>query len=155
MKILLAVDGSTCSEAAVIEVARRPWPAGSEVRILSAAELPVHLIAGGEVLPPRTAEDLEQAARAQAETAIAGALAKFREHASQGLPVTTAVVVDSARDAILDQAEVWDADLIVVGAHGYRGYRRSLLGSVSQTIATQAKCSVEIVRARREDKSDD
>jgi nucleotide-binding universal stress UspA family protein len=44
--------------------------------------------------------------------------------------------------------------LIVVGSHGYRGYKRFLLGSVSQAIATQAKCSVEIVRARRGDDDD-
>jgi len=64
VKIFLAVDGSECSEAAVIEVARRPWPAGSESRIFSAAELPEHLMAGGEELPPRFAEDLEQTASA-------------------------------------------------------------------------------------------
>ena len=31
MKILLAVDGSECSDAAVEEVTARPWPDGSEV----------------------------------------------------------------------------------------------------------------------------
>ena len=41
------------------------------------------------------------------------------------------------------------ADLIVVGSHGYRGYKRFLLGSVSQAVAAQAKCSVEIVRQPR------
>ncbi|MEP7341705.1 MAG: universal stress protein [Acidobacteriota bacterium] len=154
MKILLAVDGSECSDAAVTEIARRPWPGGSEVRIFSAAELPVRLMASGDVLPPSVAEDLEQAARAQAESAVAHALAIFREPAGQEMSVTTAVVVDSARDAILDEADVWSADLIVVGSHGYRGYKRFLLGSVSQAIATQAKCSVEIVRARRADDDD-
>jgi len=154
MKILLAVDGSECSDAAVTEIARRPWPAGSEVRIFSAAELPTRLMASGDVLPPRVAEDLEQAGRVQAEAAIAQALAMFRKQAGQELSVTTAVAVDSARDAILDEAERWDADLIVVGSHGYRGYKRFLLGSVSQAIATQAKCSVEIVRARRAEDDD-
>ena len=38
MKILLAVDGSPCSEAAVMEVARRAWPEGSEVRAISVVE---------------------------------------------------------------------------------------------------------------------
>jgi nucleotide-binding universal stress UspA family protein len=37
-------------------------------------------------------------------------------------------------------------DLIVVVSHGYRGYKRFLLGSASQAVAAQAKCSVEIVR---------
>ena len=130
MKILLAVDGSPCSDVAVTETARRPWPSGSEVRILSAAELPVRLMASGEVLPPRVAQDLEEAARAQSEAAVAQALEVFRKQA-QELPATTSVIVDSARDAILDEAERWGANLIVVGSHGYRGYKRFLLGSVS------------------------
>ena len=40
MKILLAVDGSPCSDAAVEEIARRPWPEGSSVKVLTAYELP-------------------------------------------------------------------------------------------------------------------
>ena len=154
MKILLAVDGSSCSEEAVMEIARRPWPTGSEVRIFSVAELPARLMATGDVVSPRLVEDLEQVARAQAGAAIVQALAIFREHAGQELSVTTAVVVDTARDAILDEAERWGANLIVVGSHGYRGYRRFLLGSVSQAVATQAKCSVEIVRTERRDDND-
>ena len=38
MKILLAIDGSTCSDLAVNEIARRPWPKGSVVRVLSVVE---------------------------------------------------------------------------------------------------------------------
>ena len=39
MRILLAVDGSPCSEAAVDEVVTRPWPSNSEFRIVSAFEV--------------------------------------------------------------------------------------------------------------------
>jgi hypothetical protein len=35
MKILLAIDGSPYSDAAVAEVGQRPWPAGSEVRVIT------------------------------------------------------------------------------------------------------------------------
>src|SRR5688572_4697821 len=35
MKVLVAIDGSAHSEAAVAEVARRPWQAGTEVEILT------------------------------------------------------------------------------------------------------------------------
>jgi hypothetical protein len=41
MKILLAIDGSPCSDAAVEEVARRPWPEGSLVKVLTALETPM------------------------------------------------------------------------------------------------------------------
>ena len=50
------------------------------------------------------------------------------------------------RVVILDEAESWGADLIVVGSNGYRAWERFLLGSVSQSIVSHAKCSVEVVR---------
>jgi len=50
------------------------------------------------------------------------------------------------RVVILDEAESWGADLIVVGSHGYRAWERFLLGSVSQSIVSHAECSVEVVR---------
>ena len=40
MKILLAVDGSSYSDAAVEEVASRPWPERTSVKVLTAYELP-------------------------------------------------------------------------------------------------------------------
>ena len=69
----------------------------------------------------------------------------------QFLPISSTVVVDSPKDAIVEEAERWGADLIVVGSHGYRGPERALLGSVSQSVATQARCSVEIARRRQVD----
>jgi nucleotide-binding universal stress UspA family protein len=49
-------------------------------------------------------------------------------------------------DRILEEAERWQADLIVVGSHGFGPVKRRLLGSVSQAIALHAHYSVEIVR---------
>lgn len=53
----------------------------------------------------------------------------------------------SPKRVILEEAERWGADLIMVGSHGYGFWNRLLLGSVSQAITTHANCSVEIVRA--------
>jgi nucleotide-binding universal stress UspA family protein len=64
------------------------------------------------------------------------------------LKVITETKDGRAKDVILDEAETWGADLIVVGSHGYHGLRRFLLGSVSQAVAAHAPCSVEIVRRR-------
>jgi nucleotide-binding universal stress UspA family protein len=145
MKILLAVDGSQCSDAAVAEVARRPWPAGSEVRIISVAEWPA-LPALQDSLPLHLKEDLEKSSLRHAEGIAERAIAALCENESQDLPISKAITIDSPKDAIIEEAEAWGADLIVVGSHGYRGYKRFLLGSVSQAVAAQAKCSVEIVR---------
>jgi nucleotide-binding universal stress UspA family protein len=73
-----------------------------------------------------------------------------RIHKTQGdrLRVSTEIVRGHPKHAIIDEAEAWDADLIVVGSHGYRGLTKLWLGSVSQAVASHAKCSVEIVRSR-------
>jgi nucleotide-binding universal stress UspA family protein len=152
MKILLAVDGSECSDVVIEEVAKRPWPAGSTIRIISVAEtLPLEVLS----LQPRYREDVERAVRHRAETIVERAIARLRDSDLRFLPISSTVVVDSPKDAIVEDAERWGADLIVVGSHGYRGPERALLGSVSQVVATQAKCSVEIARRRRADEDKD
>jgi nucleotide-binding universal stress UspA family protein len=142
MKILIAIDGSECGDVAV---EGRPWPAGSSVRISSVAEaLPIEALS----LPPRNREDLERAARRRAETIVERATAKLRDSDARIFPISSTVVIDSPKDAIIEEAERWGAELIVVGSHGYRGPECALLGSVSHAVATQAKCSVEIARNR-------
>jgi nucleotide-binding universal stress UspA family protein len=145
MKILLAVDGSPCSDAAVKEVARRPWPAGSEVRVISVAQFSGPM-SEPEVLPPRIYDEMKKDAYRLVSNIIERAVATLRARQDQRLQITTKAILDSPKDAIIEEAESWKADLIVVGAHGYRGYERLRLGSVSQAVAAQARCSVEIVR---------
>ncbi|MFZ4987001.1 MAG: universal stress protein [Blastocatellia bacterium] len=148
MKILLAVDGSKCSDAAIMEVARQPWPAGSEVRIISAAEVPFVPSTEFGTLPQQYYEELAGVAREQAAAIVEKAVATLRRSQVTELPVDSLVVHEAPREAIIDEANRWGADLIVVGSHGYRGYRRFLLGSVSQSVAVHASCSVMIVRER-------
>jgi nucleotide-binding universal stress UspA family protein len=59
---------------------------------------------------------------------------------------TVAVSFDIPKQLILKEAEDWGANLIVVGSHGLRGLTRLLLGSVSETVAAHAPCSVEVIR---------
>jgi nucleotide-binding universal stress UspA family protein len=58
------------------------------------------------------------------------------------------VIDGSPKQVIVEQAEQWGADLIVMGCHGFGPVKRFLLGSVSQAVAVHAPCSVEIVRLR-------
>lgn len=136
MKILLATDGSPCSDAVVKEFCARPWPAGSEVRVLSAAYITVPLEAGIAVqVRLQAAQAVERAAKA-----IRAAL--------PGMRVETKVCDGTPRYVILDEADEWGADLILVGSQGLGALDRFLLGSVSHSVALHAHCSVEIVRRR-------
>ena len=147
MKILLATDGSDFSKAAVDAVAERPWPQGSEVRVISAIEFPYTPMTETWALPDSYFKDLETAGAEQAETAVKRAAERLKSARGEFV-ITTEVANGSAKDVILDEAEKWGADLIVLGSHGYKGWRRFLLGSVSHAVATHARCSVEIVRRR-------
>jgi len=53
---------------------------------------------------------------------------------------------DTPSRAILAAADSWEADLIVMGSHGRRGFDRIVLGSVSESVAMHARCSVEVIR---------
>ena len=147
MKILLAVDGSECSNAAVASVASRPWPEGAEVRVLSALELPFVPTPETWALPDSYYAQLEEAAKDAAETAVNNAVSALE---AKGLKTTTNVKTGQAKSVIVEEAETWGADLVVLGSHGYSGWQRFWLGSVSNAVASQAHCSVEIVRQRKE-----
>ncbi len=84
----------------------------------------------------------------QARAAVERAAATLRGGENGGLQVSTEVLTGSPKSTIVEEAEAWGADLIVVGSHGYRTWERMLLGSVSQAVAAHAECSVEIVRCK-------
>jgi nucleotide-binding universal stress UspA family protein len=150
MRILLAVDGSEPSDVAVEEIANRPWPAGSEVRVISAVHLPFTPTPETWALPESYYSTVEKIAREQAESAINNAIAKLREsNEAREIPLTLSeeVIVGHAEEVIINEAKRWNADLIALGSHGYSGFERFLLGSVSHAVASHAPCSVEIVRA--------
>ena len=148
MKILLAVDGSDYSDAAVDSVAERPWPKGSIVKIISAIELPFLSASEPWTMPDNYYTQTEQTAKEQAEDAVKKARHRLEAGSEGPLEIIGDVQAGRAEDVVISQAEHWGADLIVLGSHGYRGFTRFLLGSVSHAVAAHAPCSIEIVRRR-------
>jgi len=150
MKVLLAVDHSEYSAEAIKEVAKRPWPPKTIVRVISVVE-PV---------PPPAAElwydasgSLERVQQEMTKRAT-GLTEKTSESLKRkGLKIETAVSEGDARSVIVDEARKWSADLIVLGSHGYTGMKRLLLGSVASSVVSHAPCSVEIVRRKQKKKS--
>jgi nucleotide-binding universal stress UspA family protein len=148
MKLLLATDASECSLAAVRSVATRPWPEGTEVRVLSAVEYHLPFLQATlepSFINPSSMEKLRGEAMQRAQDAIRAAEEAV---AAAGLKTSEAlsVLIESPAQAILDEAKRWSADLIVVGSHGHRGLNRFLLGSISEAVAMHAECSVELIR---------
>ena len=146
MKLLLAVDGSESGLAVVEETARTPWPEGSKVRIVSVAETP----SPTEQSPASSNGSFAEWERASEERCLENAtraLARFGEIAGAQTEVSAKILKGDPSSALLDEAEHWGADLIIVGSHDYNVFERLWLGSVSRDVMSNAKCSVEIARS--------
>ena len=144
MKILLATDGSEFSLAAARSVAKRPWPEGSVIKVISVAEVIVPAIEPGYV-DATLMDSLREEAMRHSRDAV---LAAEKTIGEAGLKVSGIVLTGLAKGAIVDEAKEWGADLIVVGSHGLRGISRLLIGSVAEAVAMHAHCSVEVIRQR-------
>jgi nucleotide-binding universal stress UspA family protein len=140
MKILLAIDDSEYSRAAVEAVADRTLR--KEVRVLHVLT-PVKQVMGEMAAEIGDTSALEQAELTQGKALVEEAAERLR---AAHLNVSTAVEEGDPKSKILDHAEQWHADVIVLGSHGRKGIDRFLLGSVSDAVARHAPCSVEIVR---------
>jgi nucleotide-binding universal stress UspA family protein len=144
MKILLATDGSDYSLAAARSIAERPWPLGTEIKILSVVGNAVPAVelwvAAGEVI--RSVRDAKM--RLARETVAAAE----RIINQTTLKTAAEVLEGNPKRQIKEEAKLWGADLVVVGSHGRRGFTRALLGSVSEAVAMHAPCSVELIRDR-------
>lgn len=137
MRILIGVDNSTYSQDAAESIARRCWGPGTEVKIVS-------------VVDRHFEHDFGEAGQSEnyyntARQAIERAIAVLRSSQNQ-FELMGDIIEGSPKQVLVEEAEAWKADMIVVGSHGRRGLDRFLLGSVSQAVALHARCSVEIVR---------
>ncbi|MBO0340658.1 MULTISPECIES: universal stress protein [Flagellimonas] len=152
MKIVLAIDGSKFSRAAINELAAMRLLGGTEVCILSVFENPLLTAPGAATLGSPLGNYYEEAvsnARKSAETIVKNA-AKSVKDKNPEISITTEVIHGLPKSAILEKSENFGADLIVVGSQGHGAFSRFLLGSVSQSIAMHASCSVLIVRKKSE-----
>jgi nucleotide-binding universal stress UspA family protein len=149
MKILLAIDGSDCSQAATQAVIAQFPRQGTEVRVLNADDWPNGLPTSLAFADGPTAAfdvlELRDRRHRQAEDLVSHAAQQL---SAAGFQTSTAVCEGDARHVILDVAAEWRPDLIVLGSHGRTGLDRFLLGSVSASVVRHAPCSVEVVRAK-------
>ena len=124
-RIILGLDGFAGSERAIKQVLKRGWPKGTELRIIG--------IDNGTSLLKTAA--MMSASNEPIELADAPALKVFAE-IKKGDPAS--ILIDEARD--------WKAHCIFVDAGGFSSTSNGSGNTVSTRLATNADCSVEIVR---------
>ncbi len=143
IRILIGVDNSSDSRAAVEAVCNRNWPAGTEVGLLAVVDTVMAITP-----EPGTMKWIEVADENNWDEVreIFEPLAERLR--SAGLRAEVLIRRGKPADQILEEADTWGADCIFVGAKGTRGIDRLLLGSVSSAVSSRAHCSVEVVRPR-------
>lgn len=151
MKVLLATDGSSYSEMAIKKLcALFEESDNTKIRIISVAE-PV--LVGTDPMGVSAAyyEQTVEEALKSASKAVEKAESEIRQHLPWiGNDLTSAVITGPAKSAIVEEAERWKADLIIVGSHGHGFWGRALIGSVSDAVLHHAPCSVLVVRPEKD-----
>lgn len=146
MKILICTDGSEFSNNAVREVCRLfPNLNNDSIKVISVYEsYPIAM--EPFAAPAEYYQSILDAAREQCGHYAASAASIVREHVKDGdMDLEVEVIQGTPEREIVQFAETWGADLVVVGSHG-RGFWGRLLGSVSDAVVHQAPCSVLVVR---------
>ena len=150
MKVLVATEGSEFSNAAIDKCCSMlNGSTDTDIRIVAASE-PAVVPAEPFAVSAEYIRAIDEEARMQTEKVVSRAEEEIRRRMPDlGNKLTTAVTTGSPAQVIVDEAERWGADLIIVGSHGYGFWQRALLGSVSNAVVHHAPCSVLVVRAAR------
>ena len=151
MKILLATDGAKQSNAAVDMLKRLVINDGDHIYLVSVVDLAVPLAVDiyGGYLPDTT--EYENAAKENATKVLSDAADEVKQQLSdKKVGISTDLLFGSPESRIVEMADEIKPDLIVVGTHGYSGWERLLLGSVSDAVVHHAPCSVMVVRCPAE-----
>jgi nucleotide-binding universal stress UspA family protein len=141
--VLVAVDGSSTSNSALKEAISLAKDQGSTLHLVHVVDL---TMAYSAVEWPYV--EYKDALRTAGEKIIADCSTVARQ---SGVESDAALIVIERLDqriyeAIEEEAKRWKADLIVIGTHGRRGFRRLLLGSVAEGLIRVASKPVLLIR---------
>lgn len=162
MKILIAYDGSECANAALDSLRHAGLPNEADTIVMTVADVFVPPPINEEIdntFPLYVPDGIRRAhAHAERELEKARSLTeqagKRLRSAFPNWKVQSEAVADSPAWAVISKADEWKPDLIIVGSHGHSVLGgRLILGSVSQKVLYEARCSVRIARQARESDS--
>jgi nucleotide-binding universal stress UspA family protein len=145
MKVLVAIDGSECSQAVIENIANQPWWGDTKFLVLNVMVVPTgnNFPGWGFTFDPQEREELA----AQAQKLVFDQTAYLKERLGDNMAIDCAVVQGPASQCIAQKASDWGADRIVMGSHGRTGLDKFMMGSVAEGVLLRAPCSLEIVKS--------
>lgn len=146
MRVLIAIEDEQFAPRILDFVLRHSWEPGSMLRLITVVEPSVvgdnvTAVYGGGIDHQILEERINKGS---------SLLNRYRDELQSkignAIPVEVTVIVGRPHHVILQVADEWKADMIVMGSHGRAGFSRFLLGSVSLAVVSHAPCGVTIVR---------
>ncbi|MBC7998076.1 MAG: universal stress protein [Leptolyngbya sp.] len=152
MKIVIAVDDSLYSAKVLESLSLRQWPIDTAFKIISVVQNASPFESKNENWKEFEKLAFDRRKRLAIEICTQGKnLFKARlPHCNVHIDIREG----DPRDKIVESAVEWMADKILIGAHGRDLSDRVLWGGVSRAVATNAKCTVQIVRPARAHKDE-
>jgi nucleotide-binding universal stress UspA family protein len=139
-KILAAVDFSDLATLIIDYTSIQAKAFGSEVLVLH-VEPPAPAFIGNEIAPPVLADHrVEEIERIRND--LDAMVRYFEEH---GIKASSEFLQGSVVDTIVEKAEAYNADLVVMGAHNHGFLYRAFIGSISSGVVKISKCPVLII----------
>jgi len=146
LRIIVAVDGSRDSRAALHSVAARRWRTGTEFRLVTVVDPKLETaVTWPGFLPEEFVQAGDQSGREWIARMMESA-AKILHDA--GLPVSNYSYDGDPKDVLVRVSDEWKAHAIFLGARGLHHGDRLYVGTAASSVATRAHCSVEVVRPR-------
>lgn len=151
-KVLLTLDGSELSAAAIPHAVQVAASAGAEVVLMRVIDSVAHIIAqstpaGFEAMPGAITADIAQEAvaaqRAGAEAELGVAAEQLRAGGVANVSIEVGEGV--AGPAVVETAERLGCDLIVMATHGRSGFGRAVLGSVADYVVRHSQHSAVLL----------
>jgi nucleotide-binding universal stress UspA family protein len=152
--ILVPLDGSALSEHALPMAQHLARSSPTSLHLLKVIslrpELEKALLDSGEAsvtvleLARDAAQRLHDAQTAHGQAYLAGLAGPLQQ---AGLQVTTAVREGAADEQIVAYAQEHAIDLIVMSTHGYSGFKRFFLGSITDRVLRAGQTRVLVVPA--------
>jgi nucleotide-binding universal stress UspA family protein len=147
-RILVAIDGSETSQHAFDAALKLAHDNSAELQTLYVVDIPANTYSAPGIDP----SGLDDAMREEGNTVIAAARAQMTHNDIKGEArfVDDFPLGQGIAHSILNAATDMNADLVVMGTHGRRGFQRLLLGSVAERFVRMACCPVLLIPAHHE-----
>jgi nucleotide-binding universal stress UspA family protein len=144
IRLIVGIDGSPGSIAALDIVKSRDWPAQTEVKLIAVVDTRIQTAAISDL--PEVGQ-WTQTSHLSVEGSWLREILKAQSEKLRNVGLKSTIVIEEGdpKQVLLQYASEWKADSIFVGARGLTRIDRFLLGSVSTAISARAHCSVEVI----------